>query len=94
MRALLWSPSSGTHRCLYSYCEQVGILLRTVINKCLEDGAKVTNIVHMYLAAEGMDLNFVFNPAGKHAVTIIKVLQGDGLQIMLKQFEKMIQILQ
>ena len=70
---------------------ELEFLLRTAINKCLEDGAKPTDILQLYLAAEGMDFNFVFNPAGKHAVTIAKVLQGDGLHTVLEQFANMIQ---
>jgi len=70
---------------------ELEFLLRSAINKCLQDGAKPSDVLHLYLSAEGMDFNFVFNPAGQHAVTIADILKDDGLHVILEQFARMIQ---
>ena len=70
---------------------ELEFLLRSAINKCLQDGAKPSDILHLYLSAEGMDFNFVFNPACQHAVTIADILKDDGLHVILEQFARMIQ---
>ena len=70
---------------------ELEFLLRSAINKCLQDGAKPSDVLHLYLSAEGMDFNFVFNPAGQHAVTIADILKEDGLHVILEQFARMIQ---
>ena len=78
----------NVHRAVVNELE---FLLRCAINKCLEDGAKSTDVLHLYLSAAGMDFNFVFNPAGSHAVTIADILKPNGLHIVLEQFARMIQ---
>ena len=70
---------------------ELEFLLRCAINKCLEDGAKSTDVLHLYLSAAGMDFNFVFYPAGQHAVTIADILKPNGLHLILEQFARLIQ---
>ena len=67
---------------------ELEFLLRTAINKCLVDGAKPSDIVHLYLSVNGLDFKFVFNPAGQHAVTIADILKPNGLHLVLEQFAK------
>ena len=70
---------------------ELEFLLCSAINKCLENSAKISDILHLYLSAEDMDFNFVFNPAGLHAVSIADILKDNGLHTILEQFARMIQ---
>ena len=66
----LTTHAQATNAACKAVVNKLEFLLPTAINKCLENGAKPTNILHLYLAEEGMDFTFAFNPAEKHAVTI------------------------
>ena len=70
---------------------ELEFLLRVALNKCLSDGVLPTDIVHLYLSANGMDFNFCFNPSGVHAITLATILMPNGLHVILEQFAQMIQ---
>ena len=42
---------------------EVEFLLRCAFQKCLQDGAAMTDIVHFYLECGGLDFSFVSTPA-------------------------------
>ena len=62
----LTTHAQATNAARKAVVNKLEFLLPTAINKCLENGAKPTNILHLYLAEEGMDFTFAFNPAEKH----------------------------
>ena len=63
----------------------------TALNLVLNDGAKPTDIVHIYLNCDGIDQCFVFNPAGQYAVTLGQLMNPNGLHLVLETFANIIQ---
>ena len=66
-------------------------LLRVTLNKCVSAGALLTDIIYLYLFANGMDFYFCFNTSGAHTTTLETILLPNGLHIILDQFAAMIQ---
>ena len=65
--------------------------LRTALQQIIQDGAKMTNIIHTYLKCDGLDFDFAFNPSGVHALILSDLMSGSGLNCILEQFSAMIQ---
>ena len=81
-------PSPNVRKAVTNELE---FLLRCALNKCVSDGALLTDIVHLYRSANGIDFNYAFNPEGQYAVTLGNILLPSGLHIILDQFAQMIQ---
>ena len=47
-------------------------LFLNALNQCVQDGANLEDLVHIYLDCAGLEYRFQFNPCGPHAVTLGK----------------------
>ena len=65
--------------------------LRTALQQIIQDGARMTDIIHMYLKCDGLDFDFAFNPSGVHALRLSDLMSGTGLERILERFSAMIQ---
>ena len=70
---------------------ELEFFFRTALHQVLNDGAKPTDIVHIYLNCDGIDQCFVFNPAGQYAVTLAQLMNPNGLHLVLETFANIIQ---
>ena len=70
---------------------ELEFFFRTALHQVLNDGAKPTDIVHIYLNCNGIDQCFVFNPAGQYAVTLAQLMNPNGLHLVLETFANIIQ---
>ena len=53
--------------------------LRTALQQLLQDGANLTDLIHIYLKCDGLDFDFAFNPPGVHTKTVGDFLHGSSL---------------
>ena len=58
---------NAAHKAVVNKLEFCFVLPSTSVRKMVQNSP---NILHLFLTEEGMDFNFAFNPAEKHAVTI------------------------
>ena len=63
---------------------KIEFLLCCAYQKCIQNGALITDIVHFYLECGGLDFSFCFNPNGSFGVTIGNILLPDGLHDVLE----------
>ena len=56
--------------------------LRTALQQIIQDGARMTDIIHLYLKCDGLDFDFAFNPSGVHALRLSDMIQS-GKDIFL-----------
>ena len=59
----------STQRAVVSELEKIFL---NALHQCVQDGAELNNLVHMYLDCAGLEYRFQFNPCGPHAVTLGK----------------------
>ena len=89
MRLSLHNYDSPAQRIMV--LNEIEFLLRCAFQKCIQDGAAMTDIVHFYLECGGLDFSFCFNPSGPYGVTIGNILLPDGLRDVLERFAAMLQ---
>ena len=65
--------------------------LRTALQQTIQDGALLTDIIHLYLKCDGLDFDFAFNPSGVHALRLSDLMSGTGLERILDRFSTIIQ---
>ena len=71
---------------------KIEFLLCCAYQKCIQNGALITDIVHFYLECGGLDFSFCFNPNGPFGVTIGNILLPDGLRNVVEGFATMLQL--
>ena len=65
--------------------------LRTALQQIIQDGALMSDIIHLYLKCDGLDFDFAFNPSGLHALRLADLMNTQGLERILERFSAMIQ---
>ena len=52
--------------------------LRTALQQIIQDGALMTDIIHMYLKCDGLDFDLAYNPSGTHVLRLSDLMSRSG----------------
>ena len=51
----------------------------------IQDGALMSDIIHLYLKCDGLDFDFAFTTSGFHALRLADLMNAEGLERILKR---------